>query len=76
MAKKYLNLDEAAQMLGMAPDELVRFRDLLGRHLRRNAVGVLHRLVPALSLRWREALGGECEPLVRLDEIRRDFEPG
>ncbi|HEV8002791.1 MAG TPA: helix-turn-helix domain-containing protein [Planctomycetaceae bacterium] len=27
MAKKYLNLDEAAQMLGMAPDELVRFRE-------------------------------------------------
>ena len=27
MAKKYLNLEEAAQLLGMAPDELVRFRE-------------------------------------------------
>ncbi len=27
MAKKYLTLEEAAQMLGMAPDELVRYRE-------------------------------------------------
>ncbi len=27
MAKKYLNLEEAAHLLGMAPDELVRFRE-------------------------------------------------